>query len=57
MKKILIIIFVCSLTIATISRGVTNADNPAFRMTKIGNGVYAAIADDGGPAGDRKSVV
>jgi cyclase len=57
MKKILTIIFVCSVTIATLSRGATNADDPGFRITKIGNGVYAAIGDDDGPAGSNAGFV
>ena len=56
MKKSIFVLLVISLTAGVLSISA-QTKGPGFSVTKIGDGVYAAIGDDGGPAGSNAGFI
>ena len=54
MRKFLLIVLITGLIALS---ATAQAKGPGFTVTKIGDGVYAALGDDGGPAGSNAGFI
>ena len=56
MKKSQLVFIICILVICALS-GAAQTKGPGFAVTKIGEGVYAALGEDGGAAGSNAGFI
>src|SRR5438552_10937969 len=56
MRKFLLIILIGAF-VATVLSTVAQTKGPGFTVTRIGDGVYAAVGEDGGAAGSNSGFI